>query len=63
LIPSDVARHLKRAERARRRREYVDAECQDKEVLACEPQNERATVGLVKSRKAEEAERKLSPSN
>ena len=61
LIPSDVARHLERAERARARGEYVDAERQYKDVLACEPGNERATIGLAKTRKAEEAERNLSP--
>jgi len=63
LIPSDVARHLERADRARGRGEYVDAERQYKDVLACEANNERASTGLAKTKQAEEAERKLSPSN
>jgi hypothetical protein len=61
LIASDVVRHLERADRARGRGEYVDAERQYKDVLACEPNNDRASVGLAKTRKGQEAERSLSP--
>jgi hypothetical protein len=61
LIASDVVRHLERADRARGRGEYVDAERQYKDVLACEPNNDRASAGLAKTRKGQEAERSLSP--
>jgi len=62
LIASDVARHLERAERARAGGQYVDAERLYKDVLACEPNNERATTGLARTRKAEESDRSLPPS-
>ena len=62
LIASDVVRHLERAERARAGGQYVDAERQYKDVLACEPNNERAKTGLARTRKAEESERSLPPS-
>jgi len=63
FIPSDVVRQLERAERARGRGNYVDAERLYKNVLACEPNNERATNGLAKTIKAQEADRKLPPSD
>jgi len=63
MIASDVARHLERAERARARGENIGAERQYKDVLACDLNSDRASAGLAKTRKAEEAERKLSPSN
>jgi predicted Ser/Thr protein kinase len=57
LIASDVARHLERAERARAGGQYVDAERLYKDVLACEPNNERASTGLTRTKKAEESDR------
>jgi tetratricopeptide (TPR) repeat protein len=63
LIASDVARHLERADRARARGEYDDAERQYKDVLTCEPNNERASTGLARTRKAKEAERSLPQPN
>jgi eukaryotic-like serine/threonine-protein kinase len=63
LIPSDVARRLERADRTRGQGQYGDAERLYKDVLACEPNNERAINGLAKTRKAIEAERSSPPSD
>jgi len=58
LIPSDVIRHLERADRYRGSGLYSDAERLYKDVLACEPNNDRATAGLARTRKALEVEPK-----
>lgn len=63
LIASDVIRHLERAERERGNGKYEDAERLYNDVLACDPNNERARIGLDKTRKGREAERNLPQSD
>src|SRR5215470_11718585 len=62
LIPSDVIRHLERADRDRGSGLYGDAERLYKDVLACEPNNDHARNGLDRTRKARDAEQN-SPSS
>ena len=63
LIPSDVIRHLERAERDLGNGKYDDAERLYNDVLACEPNNGHARSGLDRTRKARAAERNLPSSN
>lgn len=63
LIPTDVIRHLQRAERDSGNGKYDDAERLYNDVLACEPNNERARTGLEHTRKARAAERNSATSN
>ena len=63
LIPSDVIRHLDRADHYSGEGLYVDAERLYNDVLACDPNNERARSGLDRTRKARAAERNSSSSN
>jgi serine/threonine protein kinase len=63
LIASDVVRHLERADRVRGLGQYVDAERLYKDVIACEPNNDRAKFGLDKALKGQQTDGKLSPSN
>lgn len=63
LIPSDVIRHLERAEGDRGNGKYDDAERLYNDVLACDPNNERARTGLDRTRKSRAAERNLPSSN
>lgn len=63
LIPSDVIRHLERAEADRGNGKYDDAERLYNDVLACDPNNEQARRGLDHTRKARSAERNSPSSN
>jgi eukaryotic-like serine/threonine-protein kinase len=63
LIASDVLRHLERADRVRGQGQYVDAERLYKDVIACEPNNDRAKFGLDKAIKGQQTDGQLSPSN
>jgi len=60
---ADVNRHFERAEIARGKGLYPDAERLYKDVLACEPLNEKAKLGLEKIRKAQETDQNSPRSN
>jgi len=63
LIPSDVVREFERAERARGRGDYTDAVRLYKNVIACQPDNDRAKNGLNKAMIGQQTDGKLPPSN
>jgi hypothetical protein len=56
LNQADVNRRFERAELARGKGLYADAERLYLEVLACEPNNDKAKLGLDKTKKAREAD-------
>ena len=54
---------LERADNERGNGHYEDAERLYKQVLACQPNNERAISGLAKTKKGQQMEQHLPPSN
>ncbi len=62
LIQSDIARYMDMADSNRARGKYVDAEREYNAVLACEPQNENARTGFLRTKQAE-AVSDASPNN
>jgi hypothetical protein len=56
VSPADIPRRMDRAEHARADGHYSDAERLYLEVLACEPNNDKAKMGLDKTKKAREAD-------
>jgi hypothetical protein len=63
LNQADVNRRLERAELARGKGFYADAERLYLEVLACEPNNDKARQGLDRTRKAQETDQTRPKSN
>jgi len=53
LIQSDILRYTDMADSNRARGKYVDAEREYNAVLACEPQNENARAGFLRTKQAE----------
>lgn len=63
LYSGDVPMRLERADNERGNGHYEDAERLYKQVLACQPNNERAISGLAKTKKGQQMEQHLPPSN
>jgi hypothetical protein len=62
-IASDVVRRLERADRVRGEGHYADAERLYRDVLAGQPDNERAKNGLNKALIGQQTDGRLPPSD
>ena len=63
VAPSDIPKRLDHADQFRGAGHYADAERIYKEVLACQPNNERASSGLEKTKRGQQTDQKLPTSN
>jgi serine/threonine-protein kinase len=63
VATSDIPKRLDHADQFRGAGHYADAERIYKEVLACQPTNERAIGGLEKTKRARQTDLKLPSSN
>jgi serine/threonine-protein kinase len=63
VATGDIPIRLDRADRYRGDGHYADAERIYKEVLACQPNNERASSGLAKTKRGQQSDKRLPPSN
>jgi len=63
VATTDIPIRLDHADRFRGDGHYADAERIYKEVLACQPNNERAISGLAKTKRGQQTDKNLPPSN
>lgn len=59
----DIPRRLDRADRYRGDGRYADAERLYREILACQPNNDGAISGLAKTKRGQQTDKNLRPSN